>query len=496
MGGYLKNCLKIALCAFWWLLAASAHAQSVQSFEGMMNNIIRGTPGVTNVAVSGGVRSSVSGAVGVAGRSGTISVATTAAAQVSTGAIAAGAARVAVRAVPWVGTAIAVKEIGEAIADSGIKTCPPPSFFCKTGSQSQTDTTTPTTVFGKGFPTVAAACADWAARSTAAQTNTNSIWTVYSSQEVAPYSCQMKCSNCGTAAGNYPPQASCPTDYMLSMDKTICTRTTTVNVPEGTPASNQELNDALKKKFDADTALAAALKAKLDAISSSNPGMQPVVDVTTAPLTITSPAVTTPSTQVSTETYPNPDGSTSTKRIMESTTVTPTVNSPSTVGNPNISYPSTTTQTTTITNNTTNQTSTTVTNITNPTQTPAPTEKEFPKDYNREVTQQKILDALTEPVTDTPPTGDTDLASIKAKNDEGLTVVGNITEGSTGLKSWLPTIKTSACVNPQVASPVTGAMLAVPICDSVDTFAKFISAVISVFALYGCIREVQAAMKA
>lgn len=112
------------------------------------------------------------------------------------------------------------------------------------------------------------------------------------------------------------------------------------------------------------------------------------------PVSVSAPPVSSPERTVSTITNPKPDGSIDTTTVKESTTVSPTTTG-STNGDVKTTYPTQTTTTSTVVNNVTNNT-TTNTTVTNsapvePTQS-APTQ--FPNDYNKEVTQQKIAAEL------------------------------------------------------------------------------------------------------
>jgi hypothetical protein len=508
----MKHALRAVLCLAWCLLGGSVSAQGVTttSFQGMMNNIIRGTPGITNIPINGAVRSTATGSVGVAVRGASIPVATSVAADIGFGAIAKGAAKVGLRALPWVGTAIVLNDITDAVKGAGIIPCPPPDFFCKKGG------------LYIGFPVAqfqysgSAGASGWyesqsdacqryvALRSSTPQVDGYMLAYRFDMVTAAPewackYHNEPRYNADGTVATTRS-DFSLPlqTQYYCAATGQTSTSTFECNSNKSAgPATEEDINVEIAKKLNADRDWAVATKAKMDAVTAANPGLAPAIDTTQAPLTVTAPAVSSPSVVTATEQISNPDGTTSTNTTREETRVTPQIGTPATVGNPQVTFPSTTTQTTTVTNNTTNQTTVTVSNITNPLPVAEPLKpQDMPTDYNREKTQQQILNALTTPITDEAPTGTTDLDAVKVQRDAGNTAIGNITEGSTGLKAWLPTINTSACVNPQVPSPISGTLVPVPICDSVNLFAKFISAVISVFALYGCIREVQAAIKA
>lgn len=104
--------------------------------------------------------------------------------------------------------------------------------------------------------------------------------------------------------------------------------------------------------------------------------------------------------------------------------------------------------------------------------------------------------AIDETGTPTATPTDVDLSKHKETYDTATTSITSVTNDSIGISGWLPKIATTECSNPQVPNPITKAMTDVPICGAFNTLKTFISAVICVFALYGCIREVQSALKA
>jgi hypothetical protein len=168
------------------------------------------------------------------------------------------------------------------------------------------------------------------------------------------------------------------------------------------------------------------------------------------------------------------------------------------VGTVKVDYPATTTVTTTITNNTTNVSNTTTVTKTVTGQPAPPAKQDLPTDYNRENTQKAILDVLqgTGMPSAALKSADPTIAQIDGQNKTNSAAVDNITAGSVGIVNWFPSIPTAACVNPQVPNPIGGGMVDVAICDKVDIFSVFINGVIAVFCVFGCIREVSAAIKA
>lgn len=224
--------------------------------------------------------------------------------------------------------------------------------------------------------------------------------------------------------------------------------------------------------------------------------MQPPASSTT---TVTSGPVTGPVEALGSKTVTNPDGSTTTTTTTGQPTITPTTtgNGSSTVITYNYNY-----------------------NITNVSQTgnnppvtnteviivrvepepapssPTPTPIEFPKDYNKEATQLRIENLLKgEGMPDGSALSSQEAETeMKGAQATGKAAIDGITPESVGLVSWLPSVPTAQCVNPTVTNPATGGQEEFNMCEPVNLFSKFISAVICVFVLYGCVREVQAAI--
>lgn len=61
--------------------------------------------------------------------------------------------------------------------------------------------------------------------------------------------------------------------------------------------------------------------------------------------------------------------------------------------------------------------------------------------------------------------------------------------------TFIPQIPTTACVNPHLQSPFGGSTLDIDICVYFNRFSLFLNAVLAVLCLYGCVREIQKAMK-
>lgn len=62
--------------------------------------------------------------------------------------------------------------------------------------------------------------------------------------------------------------------------------------------------------------------------------------------------------------------------------------------------------------------------------------------------------------------------------------------------SFIPQIPTTACVNPSLRNPVTGGPVEMDICGGFNKFTFFLNAVLAIACVYGCVRQVQNAIKA
>jgi len=208
------------------------------------------------------------------------------------------------------------------------------------------------------------------------------------------------------------------------------------------------------------------------------------------------PPVSTPETQVETKTTTDVNGNPITQTKTQKVTVVPKANGQG--WEVKIEYPTKVEEATTtdtvppvIVKETTEET------LQPPLPKPEESKIDFPKDYNREATQQKILDSLS---TEGAPkeediTADGELSQVEEQSKKLLEVPQGVTESSLGIKSWLPQIPVATCVNPTVNESLTGKAYEVPICGAVNVFSHLISGVMCVFCLYGCVREVQAAIK-
>lgn len=209
----------------------------------------------------------------------------------------------------------------------------------------------------------------------------------------------------------------------------------------------------------------------------------------TNPMTITASPVSSPAAVTSTRTYPNPDGSTSTETRTETVTVTPQT-SGSTVSDATIRFqPSTSTQVETV-NNTTGAVTTETIVSTPPAVGTAPTEGiEFPTDYNREATQQQMLDeikAATAPaappdqearVTDKVGKVDTDLKT----KFEGLP--NELTSDKANWFSWVWTPPVGQCT--PFAGNVREYAISWDLCPTINNIREVLG---FIFALFGALQ--------
>lgn len=519
---WLASCLAfvaLVACVFSMpnpVYATPSVGSGFTSTTAIINRIINTTPGLNAITTTGsGIAVSAAADTAVVARGVTIPISATAATTMTAGRLA-GIAAAGLKVGSWVGIASVVAPW--VLAQSGYKVCPAPDFFCKASVVNVAPNET-----NKGYWADYGGTPFWGKDGQTACDNyyagyPYSSKTAWGGLKYIDYvhdglvgQCLHKSDNAFQTNVGYQ-SGTCP----AGSTKTAAPGGAYVCTAPGpdVAVSESELGASTEAAITNNPTRLQFLYGGLGTANAPMFAPSDPVTVTPTKTTFSAPVETT------TNTVPKADGSIDTVKVTTSTDVKPVV-SGTTLGDTKIDYPTTITTTTTTTNNVTNNT-TTNTTITNTYATPAtkttdntpdrpPTpipktadeaaaaSNQIPTDYNREVTQKSVLaelQKLNAPITATAPTGDSDLASIKAKNDEGTTAIGGVTESSTGWKAWLPSIKTAACVNPQVPIPITGGMLAVPICDAVNTFAAFVSAVISVFALYGCIREVQLAVKA
>jgi hypothetical protein len=267
------------------------------------------------------------------------------------------------------------------------------------------------------------------------------------------------------------------------------------------PLSENDLAQSLTNSLSKD-----AVKQQImnDSLRKNN---IPFILPTDTVITSAPPVTLTPI--VETSTVDNSDGTTSTKTVTSTTTVNPQKTG-TTVADTSFTYPTTTTTTTTTINNTTNvQNTSNSTKTENASAPDSPTTKipdsssspasdiQLPDDYNREVTQQSILEKLTG--TGVPDSStinaDTDLGKITSQNSTNKSAFDSINNSYLGLVNWFPSFPTAVCVNPTVPNPISHALVAIDICTPLGIFKTFISGVLCFFVLIASVREVQGAIK-
>lgn len=510
MKGALRSILG-AFLAFLVVFSVPVHAQttSASGFQSMMNGIIRGAPGVTTVAITDGVTSTAVGSVAVAAGGTTVGVPTTVAARVGASTIAKGAARVGLRIVPWVGTALVINDIVDAVGGSGLATCPPPDFFCKP-QNIQGGTTTV-----KGDPRYrycggTSGCDIWESSIGAAQTDfcpAQVKWNIangYTSvadckiikSDPAPtYTIYYEFYN---SAGSYLSGGSraasakyiCPDGKDSTSPDGMCT----VTIPDQVkmmPAEEEDINVVLTRKANADHDWGVNMKKQLDAIAAVNEGLETPIDYKTVPVTITAPETAGPATVVSTKTIPNADGTTSTETVKQQVVVTPQIGSGGTMSDPQVTWPAKNVTTTTTVNNVTNVKNE-VTNVTNiPAGAPEQKPLDIPTDYNREVTQKKILQQLDGSLVDVAdPANQEDRTKAEVeKTDKSLAdkfsaLPGELAADKASWFSWVWTPPVGQCSASMFSGTVHGYSVNWDICDWVGRIRDALG---WLFALFGAI---------
>lgn len=451
-------------------------AASADTFNSIINNIVRSTPGITNVAINGGVRVTAAGAVDVAAGGLVIPVATSVAADVSAASIAAGAARIAFRAIPWVGAALVVAEVANQVSKDNISICPPPDFFCKkvSGAGGYYNDYQPGIGYGSAQSVGAAAVAYLYSANHCTSAG----------QDFCPDASSMTCSD--TARGWRCDNLRSTAYPSLSGYRDV---DATTHPDVVSPATSSDLQASLNKQFQVDAGIALRMKQQMDLVSQQNLGTEPPINMSNSPITVSSPPVSAPADIISTTTLTNPDGSTSTVVVRAQTTVTPQIDSNGTIQNPGVKFPSNTVTTTTTTNNTTNATNVTTNTTNNPPSLPV--EKlQLPTDYNREATQKAILQQLDGSLSpDLPADQDARAKSDAAKTDKSLadkfTEIPSLFSNDKLLWfSWVWTPPVGSCSPSDYTGTVHGYSVAFDVCPLVSRVRELVG---FIFAIFGAL---------
>jgi len=408
----MKRMVQFLLAMTWALLLTPAHAQTT-SYAGLdhIQRIIAGTPGVAGYTIGGiqdGVTLRTTGNVLVGAPNGVrIPVPVTASATVSKAALAKAAGKLFAGA-SIIGTAYTGYEVYKWIKDSGITTCAPPDFFCKP-SVSSTPTFTYRVSGTTFYPTTVAACT-----AAGGSLNANGERCIvagnfnlinYQGACSSPYVTSGSATGtlpisapptCSLPAGTNPPSAGAYTPDEL---------VTAVTGTNWDPARSKAINDAI---------LADNARQKLLTQEDLKPGTSELTWPGLAPVTGT-PTVT------KTETVPNADGSTSTRKTTETVTVTPVAPAASTLAAPaSPEFKASTSTVVQTTNNTTNITTTESTSVTNYAPATEAPKVDIPTDYARETTVQQIeRDLNTDSAKELPDQDKRVTDGVKA-SDDGL----------------------------------------------------------------------------
>lgn len=500
--------MRILLFLLVAVFAPLANAQTADSdFQRIMNTIIKSTPGVSSVVVGSGasavVERTATGSVAVAAEGFTIPVATTVAADISAGTIAAGAARVGLRVIPWVGTAVLVADIAATVASHNIVVCPPPNFFCKPGPNTTGYYFTDSFYAYNSFSSIDV-CTNYYKRSgsTGIVVVGDAVPNLLNKDGITGnYYCQISVNSGSVRNGQLISKYSCPPAGQAVPANSGCNGTSSTggNTPSGqVPASQGDLQSAMNADYAQTQDMEKRMHDEQVAIEQANPDLPPPMDLTGTPTKITSPPVTAPPVVISKVTTPNADGSTSTTTSTKTITVSPQVGTPSTVDSPNITYPSSSTTTTTTVNNTTNVTNTTTTIVNNPPVVPSkpslpnnPKPADLPTDYNREATQKLILQQLdgtlitgADPANqDTRVKTGTD-ATDKSLADKFTALPNELTSDKGNWFSWVWTPPVGQCDASMFSGVVRGYTITWDICPWVS---KIRDAIGFLFALFGAL---------
>lgn len=304
----------------------------------------------------------------------------------------------------------------------------------------------------------------------------------------APYRQQFRCTNSSNIGTGYAVREDliCQANFVLTAGLCVYTGPP---IPVA-PFTDAELEQSLQQKMDAEFAFNKRMYDAMQRDAARDPLAIPVPDLMpdSTPLAVTAPPVTSPVKTTGTKQIPNADGSTSTETTTQQTTVSP-VTSGTTVGNAKTSYPASTTTTTTNINNTTQVTNVT-TSVSNTVAVPSAPLAEFPDDYNKEVTQQKILESLDAAGSPVLPDQTVLVSDAKSKNLTDMTTAIEAAKTAvadkSGWFSWVWTPPFGACT--PMSSTYRGYAIGWNLCPSIaiitDIFG-WLLALFSAITIYG-----------
>ncbi|MDP3671719.1 MAG: hypothetical protein Q8R69_18760 [Telluria sp.] len=404
-----------------------------------------------------------------------------------------GAWSVAKRLAGPVGMGIAAYDIYKEIEKSDLVICPAPDFFCTPETTGDMDTYPNWSAAGISslFPSAETAGAARAAK----------ICTENGAAPGTP-NCPALTGACVLGSLAYSSvDAVCPASGSYSQIVVNAVKVVVQTTTPGHGAADPDIENASNGAQNSDSSGESSKKYwdAADNISnadqaSGGPGISPdVMHPPSSTTNATAPPVSTPTTTKSTETFTDSNGVPQTRTTTESTTTTPTL-----TGNGSqttITYNTNTTTTTSVTNNTSTSTSNPPTvevkNDYQPTPVPASQQipqMELPNDYNKEVTQQKVLDEITgASAPDAPADQEERTATKVAETDLALDtafkdIVLKFVPDKENWFSWVWTPPIATCNDADFAGTVHGYSVAFSICPWV---AKIREALGFLFALFG-----------
>lgn len=427
-----KHIVYLLVLILEFLFVLSPGQATAQTLTGSpltaINKITAGTGSYSNGNVSATYNELIKR---VSGR--VLSVPTTATAVVSAGRLA-GLAAGAMKFGTVVGIASVVIPI--ILQETGISVCPAPDFFCKSSKIEVKPTAGGYKAFTVSYSSALSACQAWFATRSPAQGFgnfrgvTESSGHFYCDTDASRQSYEVlfsapTCGNGGTVSGY-----GC-----FSPGPLVGITESEISTPLQTKLSSNSTSS--KNLYD------ELVKQKVPVLLSEDP------------VQVVAPSLSYPS-ETKNEQISNSDGTTSTKI----TTVTPTVNpvkTGTTINNTNLSYPITTVTNTTTTNNTTGAVTNTTITQTETADPSIPSDLQIPTDYNRELTQQKILDELSAPGTVLPADQEARTKIVVDKNSLDLdnkfkSIPTELTPDKALWFSWVWVPPTGSC------SPNTGSV--------------------------------------
>lgn len=377
------------------------------------------------------------------------------------------------------GLAFTAYGIYKAISDSGMKTCPPPQFFCVPSGKYK---------FGAHLDDDA----ETALKRSLSEHDTESGCDTAIGDTKG--FCGGTLSNCHDTDSGDAVVCDVTGSYLkkISAGKFF--------FPDGGPdvkASDGDVSDHMKN-YAKDPHTARDIMQKLIDDAHAHPELGPSVIPGDLPTHVSAPPVTTVSPYTRTESGQAPDGSPVTRVVTEKVTLTPQTTG-DTLATSKTTVVRSVETTTVSTNPITGATSTSTSVATAPSAPAAPSSPAGdtgPKECGSPGHPPCKIDE-----TDTPDGSkvdqDKDLKSIDDQNKRGNGFIESISAQSLGfVASWFPQIPTASCTNPVIPNPLHSGYAEMEICEPVNKFSSFISAVICFYALIASVHCVQSAVKA